>query len=39
MLVHPAAWLQVVDKDSDAVLDEIEAAIYQVASSILAGVW
>lgn len=28
---------QVVDKDSDAVLDEIEAAIYQVASSILAG--
>jgi hypothetical protein len=31
------AVLQVVDKSSDAVLDEIEAAIYQVASSIMAG--
>lgn len=26
-----------MDKSSDAVLDEIEAAIYQVASSIMAG--
>lgn len=39
---HPPCWhacaaLQVVDKSSDAVLDEIEAAIYQVASSIMAG--
>lgn len=39
VLLCLAAWLQVVDKDSDAVLDEIEAAIYQVASSILAGAW
>ena len=29
--------LQVVDKDADAVLDEVEAAIFLVAQSILAG--
>ena len=29
--------LQVVDKDADAVLDEVEAAIYLIASSILKG--
>lgn len=33
----PHAVKEVVDKSSDAVLDEIEAAIYQVASSIIAG--
>ena len=26
-----------IDKDADAVLDEVEAAIYMIASSILAG--
>jgi hypothetical protein len=29
--------VQVVDKDADAVLDEIEATILEVAQSILAG--
>ena len=29
--------LQVIDKDADAVLDEVEAAIYQAAVSILNG--
>ena len=29
--------MQVVDKDADAVLDEVEAAIFLVAQSILAG--
>ena len=28
---------QVIDKDADAVLDEVEAAIYQAAVSILRG--
>jgi len=28
---------QVIDKDADAVLDEVEAAIYLIAQSILAG--
>lgn len=28
---------QVIDKDADAVLDEVEAAIYMIAQSILAG--
>jgi hypothetical protein len=32
-----ALFLQVVDKDADAVLDEIEATILEVAQSILAG--
>jgi hypothetical protein len=31
------AQLQVIDKDADAVLDEVEAAIYLIAQSILAG--
>ena len=29
--------LQVIDKDADAVLDEVESAIYQVAQQILNG--
>ncbi|KAK9914800.1 hypothetical protein WJX75_000737 [Coccomyxa subellipsoidea] len=33
----PQACREVVDKDASAVLDEIEAAIYMVASSILRG--
>lgn len=33
----PHAVKEVVDKDADAVLDEIEAAMYEVAASILAG--
>lgn len=31
------ALLQVVDKDASAVLDEVEASLYQVALSILGG--
>lgn len=30
-------FVQVIDKDADAVLDEVEAAIYMIASSILNG--
>jgi len=30
-------WAQVIDKDADGVLDEIESAIFQVAVSILDG--
>ncbi|KAI8471284.1 MAG: Spo11/DNA topoisomerase VI subunit A [Monoraphidium minutum] len=33
----PHAFREVVDKDADAVLDEIEASLYEVAASILAG--
>lgn len=33
----PHAFREVVDKDADAVLDEIEATMHEVASSILAG--
>lgn len=36
MLTCPST-LQVVDKDADAVLDEVEAAIFLVAQSILGG--
>lgn len=34
---HPQTYSQVVDKDANAVLDEIEAAILQVAVTILQG--
>lgn len=36
---HPPPWdpHKVVDKDADAVLDEVEAAMFEVAATILAG--